>query len=231
MSETSQILSRCALFAGFPPEGLEEAASLCTYKSFHEEQALYIKGASGKALTVIVSGSVRVTSTLPSGRESILTIVGAGNWLGDAVFCSLPARVYGAIAHEPVEVLEFSEAQVHRLLATYPQAYPVIVDQLARRMCAAMMIIEDDTARSIPVRVGRRLLFLQIFQGDGKITEQPMRLRLTREQVGNMVGLTRQAAQKAIRVFEQENLVSLEYGTITLTNPARFETFLTGLDE
>ncbi|MDX1755217.1 MAG: Crp/Fnr family transcriptional regulator [Marinobacter sp.] len=230
MQEKLKALSRCALFGGFSQAGLGEAARICKRKSFGEGEALYLKGASGKALTVVVSGSVRVTSILPSGRESILTIIGAGNWLGDAVFCSMPARVYGATAHQPVDVLEFSEAQVARLLAAHPEGYPVIVDQLARRMCAAMMIIEDDTARSIPARVGRRLLFLQMFQGDGRTSGQPVQLRVTREQLGNMVGLTRQAAQKAIQVFEQAGLLSLDYGTITLKNPAQLEAFLNDMD-
>lgn len=230
MSEKLEFLSRCALFSGFPQSALKEAAEICIYREFSEEQALYAGGAHSKRLTIVASGSVRITSFLPSGRESILAIIGAGNWLGDAIFSSVPARVYGATAHEAVQVLEFSEAQIKSLLKRYPQGYPVIVDQLASRLCAAMSIIEDDTARNTPARIGRRLLMLNMFQGDGKITSQPVTLRLTREQLGNMIGITRQAVQKAIRVFEEAELISLDYGSIKLENPARLETFLTQMD-
>lgn len=226
MTDTLIALSNCPLFKGFPPESLTLAAELGRCHPFAAGEPIYTKGNSAKALAVVASGSVRINSSNAAGKECCLIICGAGSWFGDAVFCRTSPRLYGAVAHEAGELLEFGEAEVARLMAAYPHWYPTIVDQLARRLCATLTIIEDDALRSIPVRVGRRLLFLLAFHGGGPSKHQPVTLKLTREQLGSMVGMTRQGVQKAIQVFEQEGLVTLDYGTVTLENPAALETFL-----
>jgi CRP-like cAMP-binding protein len=94
-----------------------------------------------------------------------------------------------------------------------------------------MSIIEDDALRNIPTRIGRRLLFLAQIQGTGEARTRPVTIRITREHMANMMGMTRQGVHRWVKEFEREGLVSLEYGKITLVNPAALQAYLSRVDQ
>lgn len=231
MQSVLNSLSRCALFQGFSEAGLQRAAEVCHRKRFNEGELIYASGTSRKALTVVVSGSVRITSSAASGKESILIVFGADNWFGDAVFCKTAPRLYNAFAHESVELLDFSETVISELMRQHPECYPAILDQVALRSCATATANARYALLSIPARVGRSLLSLMIFQSKGGLTDQAYSLKMTQEQLGSMVGMTRQGVNKAIKTLEEAELIRLTYGKITLENPLELERFLSDMEE
>ncbi len=224
MNDVLEILAGCRLLSGLPQEGLEQAARMARVLTFAEGQTIYIKGSSAKTLAVIASGAVRINAINPAGKELTLTICGPGNWFGDAVFCADTTRAYGAVAHEPTRLLEFSSEEINALFEAYPQGYACIVRELGQRLRAAFTVIEDDALRGIPARLARRLLFIAAFQY-GR-TDQPVSLRLTQEQLGNMLGITRQAANRAMQPLVEEGLLEYRYGQVYLKNPAGLEAFI-----
>lgn len=118
-------------------------------------------------------------------------------------------------------------------MARYPEAYPVALDLVSRRLWSAMSIIEDDALRGIEARVGRRLLFLTQIQGQGlrDAPSQPVTFRLTREHIANMMGMTRQGVHRVIKGFEREGLLNLEYGRITVNDPRALQAYLRALPD
>ncbi|SDW97593.1 Crp/Fnr family transcriptional regulator [Marinobacter mobilis] len=224
MTDVLDTLTRCPLLAGLPPEALAQAAKLATVRDFAENQTMYSKGSSPKTLVVIQSGAVRVNTVSRAGKELTLMICGPDNWFGDAVFWPESPRLLGAVAHEDTRIIEFASDSFMALLAAFPQCYPVIIQQLGLRLRAALMVIEDDALRGIPARLARRLLFIAAFQY-GR-TDHPVSLRLTQEQLGTMLGITRQATQRAMQLLVAKELVELRYGSILLSDPAGLETFI-----
>ncbi|MBW7472164.1 Crp/Fnr family transcriptional regulator [Marinobacter sp. M216] len=224
MTNVPDTLGSCDLLAGLPPEGIAEAARLATVRSFSEGQTIYRKGSSQKTLAVIESGSVRVNAISGAGKELTLMICGPGNWFGDGVFWEDTPRLYGAVAHESTRLIEFRSDTFARLLDAFPECYPVIVRQLGQRLRAALMVIEDDALRGIPARLARRLLFIATFQHGNP--EPPVSLRLTQEQLGSMLGISRQAAYRALQVLLGEDLIEFRYGVIHLKDREGLEAFI-----
>ncbi len=224
MSDIVEILAGCRVLSGLPQEGLEQAARIARVLTFAEGQTIYSKGSTAKTLAVIESGAVRINALNAAGKELTLTICGAGNWFGDAVFAADATRAYGAVAHEPTRLLEFSSEEINALLETYPQAYAVIARELGQRLRAAFTVITDDALRSIPARLARRLLFIAAFQY-GR-SDQPVSLRLTQEQLGNMLGITRQAANRAMQPMVEQGLLEYRYGQVYLKDPTGLEAFI-----
>ncbi|GAA0687877.1 Crp/Fnr family transcriptional regulator [Marinobacterium maritimum] len=224
MNDVLETLAGCRLLAGLPREGVEQAARIARVLTFAEGQTIYTKGSTAKTLAVIESGAVRINAINTSGKELTLTICGPGNWFGDAVFCADATRAYGAVAHEPTRLIEFSSQEINALLEAYPQGYACIVRELGERLRAAFTVIEDDALKGIPERLARRLLFIAAFQY-GR-SDQPVSLKLTQEQLGNMLGITRQAANRAMQPLVEEGLLEYRYGQVYLKNPAGLEAFI-----
>ncbi len=224
MATKLNTLRDCSLFEGLPPEGIAQAARIARGREFEEGQIIYRKGVSPKTLSVVESGSVRINAVSSAGKEMTLKICSAGSWFGEAVFFPESRRPYGAVAHEQTRILELSAADFNALLARHPQCYPSIIQHLGQRFEAALMVIEDDVLRSIPARLARRLLFSADFKTNSPVDSAS--LRLTQEQLGSMLGISRQATHRAIQKLKSEGLVDFSYGSIKINSKASLETFI-----
>jgi len=231
MSDLKTVLKACPLLGGLPEAGFRDAEAQARWRVFQAGESIYAKGSMQSSLCVIAEGTVRISSVNAEGREATLIIFGPSAWFGDTVFSPGTPRVYGATAHEAARVVELPGEGFRRLLARYPQAYPVALDLVSRRLWSAMSIIADDALRGIDARIGRRLLFLAQIQGHAEHQSEPVTFRLTREHIGNMMGMTRQGVHRVIKNFEREGLLQLAYGRITITDPSALQAYLTELPD
>lgn len=230
MTDVKAVLKSCPLLAGFPEVAFDEVAATARLKRFGAGAPIYESGSMQSALCVVASGTVRVTSVNPAGREATLIIFDAGSWFGDTVFSPGVPRVYGVTAHEDTELVELPGEKLRALMARYPESYPVALDLVSRRLWSALTAIEDDALRSVPVRIGRRLLLLVEIQGGGAHGSEPVNLKLTREQIANLMGMTRQGVHKGIKVFEEQGLLELTYGQVKIVDPAAMRAFIETLE-
>ncbi|MBN7770439.1 Crp/Fnr family transcriptional regulator [Marinobacter daepoensis] len=222
------VMRSCLLLDGFPEAAFREVAAMTRIRRFRAGDPIYDRGSMQSTLCVIASGTVRITSVNAAGREATLIIFNAGSWFGDTVFSPGMPRVFGVTAHEEVVILELPGEGFRQLMAKYPESYPRALDLVSRRLWSAMSIIEDDALRGVVARIGRRLLFLADIQGahsGGAVT-----IRLTREQLANMMGMTRQGVHARIRELETMGFVTLDYGRITLSSPEALEAYIRTLD-
>ncbi|ENG5980689.1 Crp/Fnr family transcriptional regulator [Vibrio alginolyticus] len=231
MEEVKTLLAKCPVLSGLPDKGLSEAAQMTKVRCFDEKALICNKGALQSSLMVIAQGAVRVNSVSSKGKEVTLMIFEAGGWFGDNVFSPGMPRIFGATAHSDVTVMELPGDKFRQLLAKYPQSYPTILDLLSRRLWSAISVIEDDAIRGIEERVAKRLLLLAEYQLNQAIDTRPCVVRVTREHIANMMGLTRQSVHKILKRLESIGMLELNYGSVTITNPKRLEEYFKELEQ
>ncbi|WP_417214065.1 Crp/Fnr family transcriptional regulator [Alcanivorax sp.] len=139
-------------------------------------------------------------------------------------------RVYGATAHEAAVLVEVPGPFFRELLQRYPQSYPVVLDLISQRLWSAISMIEEDALRGTQARIGQRLLFLSQMQRGGKPEGGPVTVRLTREHIANMMGMTRQGVHRTLKAFEAQGLITLGYGRITIEDEAALREHLATLN-
>ena len=226
MSIALDALQHCPLFAGFPEAALDEAARHARIRHFQPGEVIYEKGEPQTFLCVIARGMVRINSVNQEGRESVLIVFDQGAWVGDAVFAPGADRVYGATAHTQATLVELPGAYFRDLMSRYPQCYPVVLEGISRRLWSAMTVIQEDALRGTTVRIGRRLLFLCDMQRGGAEPGGPVTVRLTREHIANMMGMTRQGVHRTLKQFQREGLVELGYGQVTICSEDALRRYL-----
>lgn len=230
MEDIKKLLLQCPVLSGLPEEGIDDAVQIVRSRHFDEKALICNKGDKHSSLMVIAKGAVRVNSISAKGKEVTLMIFDAGGWFGDNVFSPGMPRIFGATAHSDVTLLEFPGDKFRQLLAKYPQSYPVILDLMSRRLWSAISVIEDDAIRGIEERIGRRLLLLAEYQTNRAISANPCVVRVTREHIANMMGLTRQSVHKVLKKLEGLGILNLSYGCITILNPLEMEEYLKQLE-
>ncbi len=230
MEDIKKLLLQCPVLSGLPEEGINDAMKIARTRYFDEKALICSKGDKHSSLMVIAKGAVRVNSISTKGKEVTLMIFDTGGWFGDNVFSPGMPRIFGATAHSDVILLELPGDKFRHLLSKYPKSYPVILDLMSRRLWSAISVIEDDAIRGIEERIGRRLLLLATYQTNRAINADPCIVRVTREHIANMMGLTRQSVHKVLKRLEGLGILKLSYGSITIPNPLEMEEYLKQLE-
>ena len=99
---SSTALLRCIpLFAGLPEHQLEQIARMAKLRKVSRNTAIVHVGDEIDALYVIVSGSAKVLNRDSEGREVILSLLGAGECVGEMGLIDGSPRSADVVAIEP----------------------------------------------------------------------------------------------------------------------------------
>jgi CRP/FNR family cyclic AMP-dependent transcriptional regulator len=156
----------------------------------------------------VLSGLVKLQSSSSQGRLSAFLGVPDGEWFGEGSAMKPEPRRYDVIALRDTELFCLPRAVFDELLDNCLPFNHFLVAHLNKRLGQAMTIIEAGRLRSPEQRVA--LYLSRIFWPGRK------RLVLSQEELGHLVGLSRQTVNRALKSMEQQGLVSLALGRVTM---------------
>ena len=94
---------------------------------------LMYEGDPGDRVVVVLAGRVKVTTTGDDGQETLLSIRGPGEILGELSFIDDQPRLSTVTTLEPVEILAISSAAFGRYLEERPHVALVVLRMLSAR--------------------------------------------------------------------------------------------------
>ena len=182
--------------------------------TLHTGEMLYRQGDPPGGFFGVVSGSFKVSTLREDGKEGILSVVEAGNWLGEtSLFDQLP-RPHDVTALESAEVLLVGRDEFDRLMAS-PAFARAMNRLLATRVRLLYSLVEDAMLRSISTRVARRLMALAHGDATQARDWRPV-VPVSQEQLAMMMGVTRQTLSKDLKVLERDGVLVFGYGRIEI---------------
>src|SRR6266487_1045160 len=81
-------LRSCQLFAGLPPQDLENVAAITTIESLAKHEYLFHEGDSAKGFYIVQSGAVNVHRVNAAGNEQIIHVFRAGESFAEVAVAS-----------------------------------------------------------------------------------------------------------------------------------------------
>ena len=182
--------------------------------------SLYREGDSFEYLYAVRSGAFKTVSVSRHGDEKVTGFHLAGELMGlDAI--SVGRHGFSAVALEDSEVCAMPFAALERLSLKVPvlqhQLFRAISGDISRDQ-GLMLLLGSMTAEQ---RLAAFLLSLsRRYQRLGFAAERFV-LRMTREEIGNYLGLTLETVSRLFSRFQKEGLVAVHQREIELRNAAR----------
>ncbi|MDP1742479.1 MAG: Crp/Fnr family transcriptional regulator [Polaromonas sp.] len=179
-------------------------------------------GAEVKGWYAVLSGLVKLQSSSGQGRVSAFLGVPDGEWFGEGSTLKTERRRYEVIALRDTVLLCLPRAQFDDLLAHSLPFNHFLVGHLNRRLGQAMTIIEAGRLRAPEQRVA---LYLSRLFWHGR-----RRLVLSQEELGHLAGLSRQTVNRALKSMEEQGLVSLDFGRVTILDADALAAYATATE-
>ena len=201
------------------PRGLQERLRAEVVATQGDKGAVMLPaGSAVQGWHAVLSGLVMLQSPATRARSSAFIGVPDGEWFGEGSAMKPEPRKYNVVALRPTTLLCLPLPLFDVLRDTHLAFNQFLVLHLNMRLGQAMTIIEAGRTQSTEHRVA--LYLSRLFWRSTR------RLNLTQDELGQLVGLSRQTVNRVLRTLEGLGIVSLDFGKVAIVDDDALSAYL-----
>ncbi|MEX1665094.1 cAMP-activated global transcriptional regulator CRP [Zhongshania arctica] len=197
---------------------LENFLSHCHRRRYPSKSTLIYAGDASDALYYITEGSVTVIIEDDEGREMIVAYLNKGDFFGEmGVFDEdIPVTRSALVkSRTECEIAEISYTKFRELNKQYPDILLALGKQMAKRLRLTTRKVGDLAFLDVTGRVARTLLDL-CKQPDAMTHPDGMQIKITRQEIGRIVGCSREMVGRVLKTLEEQGLVQVKGKTMVV---------------
>jgi len=187
----------------------------CHRRRYPAKSVIIYAGDTPDVLYYIVSGSVAVLIEDSNGREIVLAYLNAGDFFGEMGLFDDQSRSAWVRTRAECELAEISYNRFRQLSTEYPEVLFELSAQMALRLRKTSRKVGDLAFLDVAGRIARTLLDL-CKEPDAMTHPDGMQIRITRQEIGRIVGCSREMAGRVLKVLEEQGLISVKGKTIVV---------------
>ncbi len=212
-SDTQNILSTIPLFRGLNQAEMEWIARRAHRRVFPAGANVLVAEQPGEAVYIILSGTVKIYIDQVEKRSVVLSIIGAGDTLGEISLLDSSGHSASAVTLEESLMLWMDKTAFHQMLDEFPRVSRNLVNIMGTRLRMNNELIQSLATLDAKGRVARQLLafadrYDSLHLGEPVIIP----ITLTQGDIADLVGASRKRVNQAMVSFREQGLIS--------TNPA-----------
>ncbi len=196
------------LFCNLETDALQELERLKKSCAFSEGQVLFREGQIAEQVMILCQGRVKLSVSSPEGKKIILSIADAGEVLGLSSVIAEKGYEATAEALEPVQANMIARKPFMAFLHRFQNVAVHAARELSEaqlRACNEVRLI--GLAQSVPQKLAGLLL-----QWDEKNPESKrgtVKLSLTHEEVGQLLGTSRETVTRALTELKKKKIIDI----------------------
>ena len=195
---------------------LDHFLAHCHRRKYPAKRTIIYAGDESDALYYILKGSVTVMIEDDDGREMIMAYLNEGDFFGEmGLFENDPSRSAWVKAKSECEVAEVSYAKFRQLAREDADILFTVSAQIAGRLRATTRKVGDLAFLDVTGRVAGTLLDL-CKQPDAMTHPDGMQIKVTRQEIGRIVGCSREMVGRVLKNLEEQGLVSVKGKTMVV---------------
>jgi len=194
---------------------VENFLSHCHRRRYPAKSTLIYAGDTGDTLYYIIKGSVTVLIEDDDGREMIVAYLNPGDFFGEMGLFGHEDRSAWIRAKTECDVGEISYAKFLEFTETNTDVLFAVARQMANRLRDTTRKVGDLAFLDVTGRVARTLLEL-CNEPDAMTHPDGMQIKVTRQEIGRIVGCSREMVGRVLKTLEDQGLVSVHGKTMVV---------------
>ncbi len=214
------------LFCNLPLPALKKLNEIKSTAVYPKSTTLFIEGQQPRGVFVLCAGKAKLFTSSSEGKTIITKISEAGDVLGlNATISNRPYEVTAEMT-EPGQANFIARDALLQFLREYGDVALRVAEQLSRNYYAAYEEIRTLGLTNSPSEKFAKLL-LSWSPNTGNANEPShLTLTLTHEEIGEMIGTTRETVSRLFSDFKKKQLVQLKGSTLIIRNKPALEKML-----
>lgn len=212
------LLADLDLFRKLRADELDRLVVFTRWAHHRARTVLFCKNDPGTSMMVVRYGRVKVCTHGECGKELVLDMFGPGDVFGEIALLDGSPRTADAVTIDACQLLVLDRRDFIPFLLDHPDASVRMLEVLSYRLRRTTQLLEDVAFREGAARLAHSFLRLAQFSGrsvdDGIFVDMP----LSQQQLGDMVGMTRESINKQLKQWRDQGLIIWDRGYYTITN-------------
>jgi CRP/FNR family cyclic AMP-dependent transcriptional regulator len=200
-------------------KNLDKLLMHCQRRRYPAKHNIICAGDRSDTLFFIIKGSVTILIEDDDGREMIIAYLNSGDFFGELGLFEQAGkeqeRSAWVRAKVECEVAEISYSKFRELSQQDPDILYALSGQIAQRLRNTTRKVGDLAFFDVTGRVARCLLEL-CKQPDAMTHPDGMQIKVTRQEIGRIVGCSREMVGRVLKDLEERNLVSVKGKTMVV---------------
>jgi CRP/FNR family transcriptional regulator len=217
------ILRGTPTFRRLSTEDRHRVANVARLKTYERGETVFAEGEASDHFFSVANGRVKVVKMMPSGKEVILEVFGAGEPLGAvAVYEGRPFPA-SAVAMDPTTCVLIPRAAFFALLEQHPTLVRGLLLGLTHRLIELTKRLAELSGGRVEARFAR--LFLKLAHDIGQTRDggRFVPMPLSRQELADLTGTTIETCIRIMSRWGKEEIVRTEKDGFTVLDPASLE--------
>ncbi len=201
---------------GMGNQAIDRFLAACHVRHFPAKSVVIHAGDKPDTLYFIIDGSVAVVIEDEEGNEIVLSYLNRGEFFGEmGMFIEDARRSAWVRTRTETEIAEMHYARFKQLADENPDLLFQLASQLAARLGRTTRKVGDLAFLDVTGRIARTLLDL-CHEPDAMTHPDGMQIRISRQEIGRIVGCSREMAGRVLKALEEQGLLAVSGKTIVV---------------
>jgi len=209
-------LRQISIFSELDGEFLEKIYKISRVRKYEKGRIIFMEGEPGEAFFYIKSGLVKISKLSRDGREHILHVLNEGHVFAEVTLFSNTEYPATAEVLEEAEIGIIKNEDLEKVIKENPDLSLQLIKYLNKRLVEAHMKIRNLALYDTYERTAQALVKLAEDYGRKSSKGVNLDISISRQELANLVGTTRETVIRALTAFKKEHLIGIEKNTITI---------------
>ncbi|BCB96490.1 transcriptional regulator [Dissulfurispira thermophila] len=223
IDDTFKNLKVIPIFSSLDDEELKEVQPYLIRDNFKKKQEIFSEGDPSDWFYILISGKVKITKMSIDGREIIIELISPPDFFGGfAVLKGFPYPA-NAVAMEDSNVIKISRHNLLKIIDRFPNVMYEMTANLGDRIREFHDTLKNIALERVESRIAALLLKLADKTGERKDNSILINMRLTKQDIAEMVGTTVETAIRIMSKFKKSGFIDDKDGKILIKDIGALE--------
>ena len=173
---------------------------------YAKKDVIFAQGDGADAVFYIKKGKVKVAVISEQGKEAVIALLGADEFVGEGCLIGQPKRLATASAMTECEIMRVEKTEIQRVIHEEPAFSGMFVSHILARNARVEEDLVDQLFNSTEKRLARLLLLMANFGKEGR--PEPILAKISQETLAEMIGTTRSRVSHFMNKFRELGFIN-----------------------
>lgn len=209
-------LKQINIFSQLKEEFLQKIDNISILRNFTKGKIIFVEGEPGEAFYYIKSGLVKISKDSSDGREHILHILNEGHVFAEVTLFNNTSYPATAEVLEEAQIGIIKNNDLEKLIVENPEISLELIKYLNHRLVEAQNKVRNLALYDTFGRTAQALVKLADDYGKKTSEGIELDLNISRQELANIVGTTRETVIRVLAAFKKEKSIELDKSNIKI---------------
>lgn len=202
-----QALGQVPLFEGLEEAELAVVDAQCRAQGFSTGDAIYHTGEAASRFYVVADGLVKATRSTADGHETLLDILGSGDFLGALPMLGPHEYTDTAWAMTPLCLLGLDAGGFETVMEQFPSVARATLGGVSRRLTESQEAVHLLSGATLEQRLAATLLLLAAKNGKSWDGGTLVQVPLSRDDLAAMTGAATESVSRLLSTWRRAGII------------------------